>query len=201
MKTTLILLFTLVTLSLAGQINAALVVLSSSDPINDQFGSAPDLTGMTFVFDSITGGYTIDLQTTDENPFVGEFRININLYNLDAGTSAQDPSYFQDTVNDYNLTATTTTLRLTGTNTRLLAWEAGDEILLNNWLDGAPSPEGSILFRSGVLGFPLGSAFTNEDMLGVEGQTDVLSAVPIPAAAWLFGSGLIALAALKRRKR
>lgn len=28
-----------------------------------------------------------------------------------------------------------------------------------------------------------------------------VSAVPIPAAAWLFGSGLIALAAVKRRKR
>lgn len=33
------------------------------------------------------------------------------------------------------------------------------------------------------------------------GTNYVVSAVPIPAAVWLLGSGLVGLVALKRRKR
>jgi hypothetical protein len=37
--------------------------------------------------DNSTGHYTILLKTTDTNPFIGDFRININLLNPDTGTN------------------------------------------------------------------------------------------------------------------
>jgi hypothetical protein len=38
----------------------------------------------------------------------------------------------------------------------------------------------------------------NSSLLGVDIQT---SAVPLPAAAWLFGAGLIGLAGVARRRK
>jgi hypothetical protein len=34
-----------------------------------------------------------------------------------------------------------------------------------------------------------------------EGEIDVVSPVPIPAAVWLFGSGLLGLIGIARRKK
>ena len=181
-------------------VNAASLVLSASDPFLDQFGSSPDLIQMNFVFDNATGDYVIDLETTDTNPFVGDFRININLFNLDVGTTANNPSFFNETSNDFSLSGSTTTLTLTGNNARLIAWDAGDRILLNNFPSATPHPDSVSFFRSGVFGLPLMGPFVNEDMLGIESQIDVVSAVPVPAAVWLFGSGLLGLIYIARKK-
>ena len=37
--------------------------------------------------------------------------------------------------------------------------------------------------------------------LGMYGNDPVVSAVPVPAAVWLFGSGLIGLIGIARRKK
>jgi hypothetical protein len=69
---------------------------------------------------------------------------------------------------------------------------------------GSASPRFSILFPEGTeLGWQRASVFGNN--LSAAGQ--VLSAiaatpeVPVPAAAWLMGSGLIGLAGIARRRR
>lgn len=200
MKRTMTLLSAVFSMTLMGSVNATTVVLSAIDPVGDQFVPSPDLVQMKFVFDNVTGAYVIELETTNEDPFIGDFRVNINLFNLDAGTTAVDPSFFRDTLNDFSLTESTTTLALTGTNDRLQAWKVGDRILLNNLPSGMPSPDGTTLFRSGVDA--AGSEFLEEeDMLGLPGQIDIVSAVPIPPAIWLFGSGLLGLLGMKRRKK
>ena len=78
-----------------------------------------------------------------------DFRININLFNPDTGTTAWDPSVFQDASNDFSLASSTTTMTLTGTNLHLLSWDVGDEVYINNWdtpSPGNPHPDGATYF-------------------------------------------------------
>lgn len=199
MKRIMITLSAAFAVTLMGQINAASLVLLASDPVLDQFGPSPDLIQMDFAFDNATGNYAIDLETTNANPFVGDFDININLFNLDVGTTAEDPSLFSDTFNIFSFPAPTTTLTLTGNSARLLAWDAGDRILLNNLPNATPHPDGISFFRSSVH-VPPGGFLENEDLLGVESQINIVSAVPIPPAIWLFGSGILGLVGVVRRK-
>src|SRR5882724_11154883 len=63
------------------------LVFSFADPVGDNTG-AIDVTAMSFDFDNATGDYTITLTATTANPFVGQFRVNINLFNPDAITIA-----------------------------------------------------------------------------------------------------------------
>ena len=175
MKRIMSLLSAVCSVILMGSINAAPLVLLTTDPAFDQLGASPDLVHMSFAFDNATGNYVIELKATNENPFLGDFRVNINLFNLDVGTTAMDPSFFNDTLNDFSLTAPTTTLSLTGNDSRLISWNAGDRIMLNNFPDGSPSPDGATLFRSGVGEVSSGDVVTNEDMLGIQSQIDIVS--------------------------
>ena len=175
MKRIMSLLSAVCSVTLMGSINAAPLVLLTTDPAFDQLGASPDLVQLRFAFDNATGNYVIELKATNENPFLGDFRVNINLFNLDVGTTARDPSFFNDTMNDFSLTAPTTTLSLTGNDSRLISWNAGDRIMPNNFPDGSPSPDGVTLFRSGVGVVSLGDVATNEDMLGIQSQIDIVS--------------------------
>ena len=49
-------------------------------------------------------------------------------------------------------------------------------------------------------GKPLGGAISHVAIYGVEGNKGLIPPVPVPAAVWLFGSGLIGLIAIGRRK-
>ena len=52
----------------------------------------------------------------------------------------------------------------------------------------------------GEDGNPLGGAISHVAIFGVEGDKGLIPPVPIPAAAWLFGSGLLGLVGVARRK-
>ena len=52
------------------------------------------------------------------------------------------------------------------------------------------------------LSIPLGGDWlTSWQVSTVQVNTAVTTVVPVPAAAWLFGSGLLALAGVARRRR
>jgi hypothetical protein len=51
-----------------------------------------------------------------------------------------------------------------------------------------------------VLGYDLGSISFNGSTLAFTGNTGVTPPVPLPAAAWLFGSGLLGLLGIGRRR-
>jgi hypothetical protein len=144
---------------LAGTTQGANLTFSFIDPVGDSTGSI-DVTEMMVIYNNATGNYTITLTATAANPFVGLFRVNINLYNPDTATGS---SYFEDSLNDFNLAAATTSLKLTGTNTNLLAWKAGDRVATNT-LAGLGNPPGASFFRSSVSNFPIGF-LTNEDAI------------------------------------
>lgn len=169
-----IMLLAILSLILASTAQAAKLTFSYTDPVGDQTG-AIDVTKMTVVFDNATGVYEIVLRATAAHPFVGLFRVNINLFNPD---TAAGNSLFQDTVNDFNLATATTELTLTGTNVHLEFWDAGDQVATNTNA-GLGNPPGSSFFRSGVSNFPLGF-LTNEDAIafGAAGATTITAFTP-----------------------
>jgi hypothetical protein len=154
---------------IASTAQADQLTFSYADPVGDQTG-AIDVTKMTMVFDDATGNYQIVLRAKVAHPFVGSFRVNINLFNPD---TAPSNSLFSDVFNDFNLANATTKLILTGTNANLIAWKATDRVATNDQA-GLGSPPGTTLFRSSATNFPIGF-LTNEDAIayGVTGITTV----------------------------
>ena len=90
-------------------------------------GGVADVERLLFSFDRRTGEYEIKVTASPANPFVGDVRANILLFNPDSGTSAQNPAFFEDTL-IISLATPTRTLTLTGMNPRLQAWRAGHRV-------------------------------------------------------------------------
>jgi hypothetical protein len=107
------------------------------DPVSDHTGIV-DVVSMDFTFDDVTGDYAILLTADPVNPFVGNFRININLFNPDTGTTAYDTSSFHDTMNDYDLSSPVLTIELTGTRPCLTQWKEGDRVATSDEPFGNP---------------------------------------------------------------
>lgn len=138
------------------------LTLSVLDSIGDQTGPV-DVAKMVMNFDNATGQYEVVITADPMHPFVGAFRININLFNSDAASIDSNTSFFSDAVNDFALTTPTTIITLTGTHSSLLGWNSGHRVFTNS-LAGTGNPPGISLFRSSVLGFPF-TFLTNEDVI------------------------------------
>lgn len=154
------------------------LILTVVDPVGDNTGPI-DVVDMDMTFSNITGDYMISLTADPSNPFVGVFRININLYNQDTGTTNPFPSFFTDVLNDFDLANPTTQITLSGTNPVLLAWEAGDRVFTNS-LEGTGNPDGISLFRSSVNSD--GGFLTDEDFIAFAetGRPALVRIAPIP---------------------
>ena len=172
-------------------VQAAPMLVSVTDPVGDSTGPV-DVIGMDFEFNNETGNYTILLTATDAEPFSGDFRININLFNLDVGTTADDPSYFQDTINDFSLLVPSTSLLLSGINSRLLSWDTGDRILLNNLPDGTSHPDGATLFSSVVAERP--SQSLDKDVIGLDKEIAIVTSMPLAAGSLQFSAASFSVA-------
>ena len=168
--------------------------ISFSDPVGDHTGNV-DVTNMDFVFDN-SGSYTIDLTATAANPFSGQFRINVNLWNVTLD------EFFQDTFNDFDLGVTSqTSLSIAGTSSMITDWLVSHTIATST-LDGFGNPGGTTFFRSSVADLPFAPTCDSEDVIGIDGCSTTVPAVPVPAAVWLFGTALLGLAGFGgRRKR
>ncbi len=95
-------------------------------------------------------------------------------------------------------------------DTTTISWDAtfgaGTNQALGYWSDGfgevpqapiaAGTTQGGFIFYAGIPNSPF-IAFGTNGVIG-QGNTNV---VPVPAAIWLFGSGLIGLVGLARRKK
>jgi predicted outer membrane repeat protein/parallel beta-helix repeat protein len=121
------LLVTLITLLVGNLTHAETLSFHFDDPVGDSTGIV-DVVSMDFTFNDATGAYTILLTADAAKPFFGNFRINVNLFNPDTGTTAENPSYFRDVGNDYDLSTPVATIELTGTNTRLIQWKEGHRV-------------------------------------------------------------------------
>ncbi|MAG29808.1 MAG: hypothetical protein CL908_02805 [Deltaproteobacteria bacterium] len=153
-----------------------------------------DLISLYLSFDPATGDYELLWVTDPAQPFLGSFRLNTNLFNPDTGTNLPDPSFFQDTLNDFTLSTPQQTMLLTGNNPRLTAWAVGDEVAVT-----CPSPLGcptvSLGFSSAVGPIVGGPGYDSFDV----GSSEII--LPEPQGFLALAVGLLGLAALGRRKR
>jgi hypothetical protein len=167
---------------------AQALTVSFTDPVGDQTGTI-DVIGMVMTF-SKTGHYKIELTASADHPFLGEFRVNINLYNPTVPPKARflsvackNCAVFDPAVNhsDFNLTVPTTTLTLmTGKSKVLKTWDKGDQVAISSFA-GLGSPAGVSTFRSEVANMPF-TFLTNEDTIGynnltADGTTDGVAIV------------------------
>ena len=146
MRTRLFISILLAVLSVAAHSEQLYVVFT--DPVGDSLGLV-DVVGMGLSFDKVTGAYSLLLLADASDPFEGDLRININLYNPDTGTTDCDPSFFEDNLNDYLGYPTSTILVLSGASHHLKSWDVGDRVATNTVPFG--DPDCSSLFRSAVV--------------------------------------------------
>lgn len=121
-----------------------------ADPVGDATGTI-DVISMVVAFDNMTGIYKITITTTNAQPFMGAFRININLFNPGR---LPDNSFFQDAVNNYDLMTPATKIVLRGYDPDLLCWAMGDTVATNTIASGGQNPPGSSWYRCGVMNLP-----------------------------------------------
>jgi len=166
-------------------------LITYTDPVGDQTGIV-DVTGMDFNFNTATGAYTIGIYAAAANPFIGAFRININLFNV-----TQD-EMFADTFNDFNLVVSQTTMTLTGTSAMLTGWSGTDNVVTST-LAGFGNPPGSTFFRSSVADLPFSPTCVAEDIIGIDGCS--APDIPEPGSLALLGFGLTGLGWARRRSK
>ena len=194
----------LILISHATLTRAVPITYNYIDPVGDN-ATTIDLIGMDFEFENSTGDYTITMRASATNPFFGMFRLNVNIFNPDTGTTAPNPAFFQDTLNNFNLAAPLTEIVLTGTNTHLLNWSLDDTIAVSTD-NGLGNPDGSTRFQTGVGrldGLPPRDGFCNEDFIAPGSLfTECLSptgSIPAPTTIFLFGIGLAGLGWSRRK--
>jgi hypothetical protein len=131
-------------------------------------------------FEQKHGNYTITLTADPAHPFVGQFRVDINLFNAtrislfsDICSQCDVFGIHKNPGNDFDLSTPTTTLTLTGKDPTLLGWQAGDQVATHSLgTGGGPlgNPPGASLFRSSVASLPL-TFLDHEDVIGVNDQS------------------------------
>ena len=100
-----------------------------------------DVKRMSMVFDNLTGEYDIVWYAFPSNPFVGNFRINVLLFNVDADHTGgplppddgipQEPGFFLDIANNFTLTAPQPTVTLSGASLVLTRWNRQNRVAAN----------------------------------------------------------------------
>ena len=164
--------------------SAAIIIL---DPVGDHTGTV-DVTGLRLDIAG-DGSYSLRITADSANPFIGAFRININLFNLSLD------EYFQSGFNDDNLSLPQEEVVLTGTDPELTDWQ-DDHTIATSTYDGLGNPPGVSLFRTSVADLPFESICVSEDIIGLDGCG---TAIAEPSSLALGSLALVLLALAIRR--
>jgi hypothetical protein len=183
-------------LGFGGPAHAALLTVSWLDQDDSSDFASPDLLSVTLTFDNTTGLFTIELTASSAAPFQGTPLANVNLLNVDTGTTANDPALF---LSSSVIRDTGTLVEVTGTNLRLLSWDLGDRVThcrettgCNANFDPPLDPPFTQLFGTGITA----------DILFANDSVSVISAAPEPGTGMLMAmaAGAILLGSRTRRE-
>ncbi len=148
--------------------------ISFADPIGDQTGNI-DVVQMDFVLDNATGAYTVTLTASDANPFSGDFRVNLALFNPDTGQTTVDPAFLQDDLNDFSLDNPSQTVTFTGSSPKLMQWQTGHRVATSNGPFGLPSDASFFSFNTLLVEAPFPSGI---DQIALNGSTTIVMSDP-----------------------
>ena len=184
------------------------LILHFSDPVGDGT-STIDLSGMHLSFDNATGAYTILMTATSAKPFLGAFRLNVNLFNADRDSELVNTGFFSDTLNDFNLDSSATEMSWTGISLVLKNWHAGDRVAINESAFGVPAvfvgpPVSMTAFHTEVLDFLpdsiSGPLWGGEDQVFGEPYSTVQDVPDAGSSLLLLGIGLAGLRVWRGRR-
>lgn len=184
-------------------------------------GSGNDLNGVngTITFSGVVGAFTINVTTGVSKPSIGPGRLDLNSINVSSGEGGTLVVRISDT--DFNGPATLDyNAAYGGTTDQEVAFNfyhdpLNNELGGNNFASGGFISSGSedTAFAgnlSGAISAASPYALTIEAII-THGSGNLATSfnagvspgaeVPIPAAAWLFGSALLAMAATKAREK
>ena len=141
---------------------------------------APTDGDVNFLFANLGGGTLAMFDDTDQN-YLGS-NLTISAPEIVGFTGPVNAN------NDFIATGTNGTLNLIGSDQFILGLDTGG----GNWItDSAVVSVGANAFQV---------SFDNNGTL-VTVDVQIIPPVPVPAAVWLFGSGLIGLVGVARRKK
>lgn len=168
----------------------------SAESLNDA-GAVTSTDTLNVIIESTTANYTMSMFTLAET---GDYR-------LDGGASADASAWFlveSKTTNCGSFACTDSDIFSTGaladTNGVLTDWSLGGTLDLASTADWGSDTKVTLQLQNNLLVEAASTgdvAFIQKKQGGI-GIT--VNPVPVPAAVWLFGSGLIALVGLARRK-
>ena len=193
--------------------NSAILSFRFTDPSGDfstfpnpaDFPSITDIINVRIIFDTETGDFQAHLTSTIEKPFLGTFEPNFQYYNVDAVPFTVDPTIVRDWLdggNRFTLSTPTTEFIYSGNNPNYMSWKVGDRVATSIGFDTSPfdGPSDWPTNQGFASNFYIFGAYgTASDILPIS-DIAIITAVPIPAVIWLFGSGLLGLIGLARRK-
>ena len=106
----------LAVLVISSAASAEILTFVFSDPVGDSTisvtGESIDVVSLTVTFDNQTGAYESLVVADSALPFIGYFRLNLNLMNGDVSPFLSNPAFFFDNVNDLTLASPTTEVLL-----------------------------------------------------------------------------------------
>lgn len=185
--------------SLAMSAHAANLRLTFHDPVGDNEGQAPDVIKLVLDFDNQTGAFQINATSTAAHPFAPaapyKLGIFVNLFNLDVGTTAPNPSLFSS-INDLYLSEPTTSLTIVDVNPRLIFWKLGDVVAISGT---QLSPDGVGAFYSAARVSGDRGPFLGDDNIAT-GATATVTAVPEPAGVALVAIVIAGVSTFRRRQ-
>lgn len=129
------------------------LTFSFEDPPADD-GGPVDVVFFRMDIDPSSGDYRIHLRASEEAPFRGAFRINVNIVDETTDT------FFSDAMNDYQLQHAEDQIVLRGTAPTLRSWSAGDRVrtVCLYWACDR-------FYRSAVSSLPLEGFRESEDLI------------------------------------
>jgi len=166
--------------------------------------SHANTTGLTGVW---TGTYLFNMTSPGGGPVGGSGTPQAWTWNFDAGTVdiTNTTAFYGSVWTAFNVTITDTGTSYgpasAGAQNMTFSWSVNPNIPVTSDWDVTATGSSAVVTVNAATILPSSSAFPGFHPAFSGNLTKTVSPIPIPAAAWLMGSGLLGLVGVARRRR